>query len=55
MNMQVEPYFMKNPEWYYFDAEEWKYKLTDKATEKAKKSYKEFYEEEAIETEDGEP
>lgn len=37
------PYFMTNKEWYYFDEEEFCYKLTDKATEKAKKSYKEFY------------
>ena len=26
-----EPYFMKNEEWYYFDEEEFLYKLTDKA------------------------
>lgn len=38
-----EPYFMKNKEWYYFDEEEFKYKLTDKATEEAIKSYKEYY------------
>lgn len=41
--MQIEPYFMKNSEWYYFDEEEWCYKLTDKAPEKARKSYEEFY------------
>ena len=39
-----EPYFMKNKDWYYFDEEEFKYKLTDLATDKAKQSYKEFYE-----------
>lgn len=38
-----EPYFMNNKEWFYFDEEEWKYKLTDKATEKAIESYNEFY------------
>lgn len=41
--MVPEPYFMKNKEWYYFDEEEFMYKLTDKATLRAKKSYKEFY------------
>ena len=51
--MQMEPYFLQNPEWYYFDEDEWKYKLTEKATEEAKKSYKEFYdrEEEILYTE----
>lgn len=39
-----EPYFMKNEEWYYFDADEFKYKLTEKAPEEAVKSYNEFYE-----------
>lgn len=37
------PYFMNNPDWYYFDYEVKKYKLTDKAPQKAKDSYKEFY------------
>ena len=37
------PYFMNNKEWYYWDEKDWKYKLTDKATEKAKESYIEFY------------
>lgn len=41
--MQEEPYFMTNKEWYYIDEEEFCYKLTDKAPEKAKISYKEFY------------
>lgn len=40
-----KPYFMKNPEWYYFDEEDFCYKLTDKAPEKAKESYEEFYKE----------
>lgn len=39
------PYFMKNEEWYYFDAEKRKYILTDKAPKKAQDSYKEFYKE----------
>ena len=38
-----EPYFMKNNDWYYFDEDEFVYKLTDKATEEAKKSYAEYY------------
>lgn len=43
--MLKEPYFLKNEEWYYFDERNFCYKLTDKATEKAKQSYKDFYEE----------
>lgn len=39
-----EPYFMKNEEWYYYDSEESKYKLTDKATPEAIISYEAFYE-----------
>lgn len=38
-----EPYFMTDEEWFYFDEEEFKYKLTDKAPEKAKKSYEDYY------------
>lgn len=42
--MQVEkPYFMSNEDWFYFDEKEFKYKLTEKATEKARKSYEDFY------------
>ena len=37
------PYFMENDEWYYFDGDLKKYVLTDKAPEKAKESYEEFY------------
>ena len=37
------PYFMENEEWYYWDEKEWKYKLTDKAPQKAIDSYNEFY------------
>jgi len=39
------PYFMENEEWYYHDKDEFCYKLTDKAPQKAIESYKEFYEE----------
>ena len=38
-----KPYFLKDPSWYYFDEDEVKYKLTDKAPEEARKSYEEFY------------
>ena len=38
-----DPYFMKNEEWYYYDNKKGVYKLTDKAPEKAKESYKNFY------------
>lgn len=41
--IQVEPYFMENEEWYYYDYEELKYKLTSKAPQKAIDSYNEFY------------
>ena len=42
--MQTEkPYFMNDPNWFYFDEKEFKYKLTEKATEKARKSYEDFY------------
>lgn len=34
------PYFMQNEEWYEYDFEKKKYVLTDKATDKAKESYK---------------
>lgn len=43
MDITEEPYFLTNKEWYYFDEEEWKYKLTDKAPPEAIKSYKKFY------------
>ena len=39
------PYFMKNEEWYYFDYNKRKYVLTDKAPDKAKRSYNEYYKE----------
>ena len=45
MNIVNKPYFMTNKEWYYWDSKEWKYKLTDKAPQKAIDSYKKFYKE----------
>lgn len=39
----LKPYFMENEEWFYFDEDEVLYKLTDKAPEKAKESYRQFY------------
>lgn len=41
--LQNEPYFMKNPEWYYHDRKKMKFFLTDKAPKEAVQSYKEFY------------
>ena len=38
------PYFMENREWYWTIPGKTGYKLTDKAPEEAKTSYKEFYE-----------
>lgn len=38
-----KPYFLENEEWYYFDEDEFCYKLTDKAPKKAVDSYNEFY------------
>lgn len=46
MEDRVTPYFIINEDWYYYDEEEEIYKLTDKATEKAKQSYIEYYSEE---------
>lgn len=37
-----QPYFMENDEWYYFDFAEKKYKLTEKAPDRAKESYDEY-------------
>lgn len=38
-----KPFFMTNKEWFYFDEDKMQYFLTEKATEKAKKSYEKFY------------
>lgn len=43
MTLGETPYFLTNPEWYYFDEKEFKYKLTDKAPREAIDSYNEFY------------
>lgn len=45
MMNQIKPYFMLNEDWYYYDWDEMKYKLTDKAPKEAVDSYKEFYKE----------
>ena len=37
------PYFFTNKEWFYYDDNEGIYKLTDKATKQARKSYFEIY------------
>ena len=44
MVINEEPYFLSNKDWFYYDEEEFCYKLTDKATKEAIKSYEEFYE-----------
>lgn len=43
MTLNEEPYFLSNKNWFYYDEEEFCYKLTDKATKEAIKSYEEFY------------
>jgi len=40
------PYFLNDKEWYYYDYDLMKYKLTEKAPKEAKKSYEEFYKKE---------
>ena len=40
---QHKPFFMENEDWFYFDEEEFCYKLTDKAPHEAIKSYDDFY------------
>ena len=42
--MTIEkPFFMTNKEGFYLDEDKMQYFLTDKAKEKAKKRYEEFY------------
>lgn len=41
-----KPYFMKNKEWYYYDVKSFKYKLTDKAPQKAIDDYNKYYNQE---------
>lgn len=48
LNMRTLPYFMTNEDWYYHDEEEFKYKLTNQAPQKAIDSYNEFYEEDYV-------
>lgn len=43
MTLNEEPYFLSNKNWFYYDEEEFCYKLTDKATKEAIKSYEEYY------------
>lgn len=43
MVINKEPYFLSNKDWFYYDEEEFCYKLTSKATKEAIKSYEEFY------------
>jgi len=43
MTLADEPYFLKDKSWYYFDEKDCKYFLTDKAPEKARESYREYY------------
>lgn len=38
------PYFMSNKKWYTYDVKKRCYVLTKEAPEKARKSYKEYYE-----------
>ena len=44
MVINEEPYFLSNKEWFYYDEEEFCYKLTAKATKEAIESYNKFYE-----------
>ena len=40
--IQTHPYFMENEEWYNYDAKTGIFTLTDKAPQKARKSYEEW-------------
>lgn len=44
MTIDKEPYFLTNKDWYYYDYNEFMYKLANIAPEEAIKSYNEFYE-----------
>lgn len=39
---EEEPYFMQNTDWYYFDEEEWLYKPTKEAPQKARESIERY-------------
>lgn len=41
--MEVMPYFATNKEWWYFDKEAFRMRLTDKAPKEAIESYNEYY------------
>ena len=45
MNKDIneKPYFLENEEWYTFDEDEFRYRLTDNAPENAIKSFIDFY------------
>lgn len=43
MLIAKKPYFLTNKEWYYYDQETGRYKLTEKAPQKAIDSYNQFY------------
>ena len=53
MGDKNKPYFLENEDWYYFDEEDWCFKLTDKATKEAIESYIDFYTEETWIDENG--
>ncbi len=54
MSEKEIPYFIQNKDWYYWDKEDWRYKLTDKAPKEATQNYIEFYFEEIWVDENGE-
>lgn len=41
--MRQKPFFMTDENWYYFDEQEFCYKLKNDAPEEAVKSYEKFY------------
>lgn len=53
MSDKNKPYFLENDSWFYFDEEDWCFKLTDKAPKEAIESYIDFYSEEIEVDENG--
>ena len=53
MGDKNKPYFLENDSWFYFDEEDWCFKLTDKAPKEAIESYIDFYSEEIEVDENG--
>ena len=53
MGDKNKPYFLENDNWFYFDEEDWCFKLTDKAPKEAVESYIDFYSEEIEVDENG--